>query len=128
MPVIVEHIQAPVSEDQVDLTKIYNDAPDWLKGNATADEWLTSVLASENLHLYTARFNDRLLAATVISQSGNNWQLNWLNVRTVTRNRGVGQRLISEVRRMATEQQCSFTVKEMKDVSLPSFLCAVNND
>lgn len=51
----------------------------------------------ENHRLYAARFNDRLLAAVELTIRGTQGRLEKLEVREVTRRRGVGSYLLEEV-------------------------------
>ncbi|WP_281647701.1 acetyl-CoA sensor PanZ family protein [Parendozoicomonas sp. Alg238-R29] len=126
MPVIVEHIHNPTADDQNDLTKTYNDAPDWLKTAEQAGQWMTDILSSSETALYAGRFNDRLIAAAVVQKSESNWHLVWLNVRSVTRDRCVGRRIISELQRMANEHDCSLSAEKPADQQVvekfPSYL------
>ncbi len=126
MPVIVESIKTPTAADHADLIKIYNDAPKWLTTEAIAEEWLSRTLADAQLHLYAARFNDRLLAAAIISPTVSEtkiaWELEWLNVRKITRNRGVGQRLTGELQRLAKKCGASLVVRRSTESPLPSYL------
>ncbi|MGD8107399.1 aspartate 1-decarboxylase autocleavage activator PanM [Pantoea sp. FN0302] len=52
---------------------------------------------NENHRLYAARFNERLLAAVELEIRGTLGELSKLEVREVTRRRGVGHYLIEEV-------------------------------
>ena len=121
MPVIVESVTAPAAADQIDLLKIYNDAPEWLKQTETADEWLTRILADEQIFIYGGRFNDRLLTVALVSRSQQQWVLDWLTVRKVTRNRGVGRRIIDVLQQMAAEDDATLVVRDTADKSLPSW-------
>lgn len=125
MPVIVESITAPSIDDQTDLLKIYNDAPEWLKQAETPEEWLIRVLADENIFLYAGRFNDRLLAAALINRSQQQWSLEWLTVRNVTRNRGVGKRTVDVLQQMATENNATLAVSGTTEIPLPLWLQAL---
>lgn len=102
MPVLVEEINEPSSQDLTDLSKVYQDAPEWLLAPfASRDELISSALA--NRQLMAGRFNDRLLAAAIVEKGEAAWQLSHLCVRTVTRKRGVARRLLAEVQRLAQE-------------------------
>lgn len=102
MPVLVEEINEPSSQDLTDLNKVYQDAPEWLLAPfASRDELISSALA--NRQLMAGRFNDRLLAAAIVEKGEAAWQLSHLCVRTVTRKRGVARRLLAEVQRLAQE-------------------------
>lgn len=102
MPVLVEEINEPSSQDLTDLNKVYQDAPEWLLAPfASRDELISTALA--NRQLMAGRFNDRLLAAAIVEKGEAAWQLSHLCVRTVTRKRGVARRLLAEVQRLAHE-------------------------
>ncbi|WP_446937459.1 acetyl-CoA sensor PanZ family protein [Pseudomonas aeruginosa] len=78
MPVIVETLAQPSTQDRLDLAKIYADAPDWL-------------------------FAPHADGAALLRRGGDAWQLSHLCVRGITRGRGVGRRLLDEARRLAAE-------------------------
>ncbi|QLF93298.1 acetyl-CoA sensor PanZ family protein [Pseudomonas sp. ABC1] len=102
MPVHVETVSAPSEQDRLDLSRIYQDAPDWLlPPYADADSLIESALASG--HLIAGRFNDRLLGAAMLQEDESGWRLSHLCVRSITRQRGVGRRIIEEARRHAAE-------------------------
>ena len=122
MPVIVESVIAPSAADQADLLKIYNDTPDWLKQGETPDEWLTRILADDQIAIYAGRFNDRLLVTALVSCDQQQWVLDWLTVRKVTRNRGVGKRIIDVLQQLAADEDATLVVKDYADKSLPSWL------
>jgi ribosomal protein S18 acetylase RimI-like enzyme len=102
MPVVVEAVRTPSQQDRLDLAKIYADAPaDLFAPGETAEVWLAAALADGSL--IAARFNDRLLGAARLTRQHDAWRLSHLCVRSVTRRRGVGLRLVSEAQRMARE-------------------------
>ncbi|MEZ3500892.1 aspartate 1-decarboxylase autocleavage activator PanM [Pantoea sp. KPR_PJ] len=74
-------------QDQIDLGKI------WPQENMAALEQSLS----ENHRVYAARFNARLLGALKLEISGTQGKISQLEVREVTRRRGVGQYLLEEV-------------------------------
>lgn len=100
MPVFLEHIQLPGSQDRTDLEKIYADAPAWLlPPYASAEDLLHGNLMQGNL--VGARFNQRLLGAAILRQEGDQWLVSHLCVREITRMRGVARRLLDELQREA---------------------------
>ncbi len=122
MPTYIEHFDTLNPEDHQDMVKIHTDAPEWLQTPAQAEQWITSALSTTGLHLYGARFNDRLLGAAIIDQSQEGlWQLKWLSVRTVTRDRGVGRRMVAELTRFANEQNCALKADKTEQ-TLPSYI------
>ena len=121
MPVIVEHLTRLAPEDRVDIEKIRNDAPEWLPTDKSIDEWLKQ----PNQKLFAGRFNDRLIVAALVTEEKNQWNLTWLCVREVTRNRCVGQRIVSELERIAGESGCSLQISLPESAqldTLPSYL------
>ncbi|UVE18198.1 PanM family protein [Pseudomonas sp. LS44] len=102
MPVIVERISQPSEQDRLDLAKIYADAPAWLLAPYTdAQALIAAGLAAGTL--LSGRFNDRLLGAALLESGSVHWRLSHLCVRTLTRKRGVGRRLLDEAQRIARE-------------------------
>lgn len=100
MPVLVEEINEPSSQDLSDLNKIFQDAPDWMLAPfASRQALLEAALA--NRQLLAGRFNDRLLGAALIEKGEQHWRLSHLCVRAVTRKRGVARRLLDEAQRLA---------------------------
>ncbi|TBU99313.1 acetyl-CoA sensor PanZ family protein [Stutzerimonas kirkiae] len=100
MPVHVETVSAPSEQDRIDLSRIYQDAPGWLlPPHASAGGLIESALASGQL--IAGRFNDRLLGAALLQPDETGWRLSHLCVRGITRQRGVGRRIIEEARRRA---------------------------
>lgn len=74
------------AQDCIDVKKIWPDVePDVLAAEL-----------SEHRQLYAARFNQRLLAAVRVTITGTQGRLSQLEVREVTRRRGVGLYLIEE--------------------------------
>ncbi|MCG7390313.1 aspartate 1-decarboxylase autocleavage activator PanM [Pantoea sp. ACRSB] len=73
-------------QDQIDLAKI------WPNEDIAALE----KSLSENQRLYAARFNERLLGALKLEIVGAQGKISQLEVREVTRRRGVGQYLMEE--------------------------------
>ncbi|SDO50569.1 acetyl-CoA sensor PanZ family protein [Pseudomonas jinjuensis] len=102
MPVIVETLVQPTEQDRQDLLKIYADAPDWLLAPHADAPALVEAGLREG-RLLGGRFNDRLLGAAWLELDDDAWRLSRLCVRKVTRGRGVGQRLLDESRRLASE-------------------------
>lgn len=102
MPIVVEHLHDATHQDRQDLQKIYQDAPAWLfEPFSDAGQLINSCLTEGTL--IAARFNDRLLGAARLQRHQDAWYLSHLCVRKVTRRRGVAERLVSEARKMARE-------------------------
>ncbi|MNZ13136.1 PanD maturation factor [compost metagenome] len=102
MPVLVETLSNPSEQDRGDLAKIYADAPAWLLAPYADAAALVQCGLDEGL-LVAGRFNDRLLGAALVVRGERHWRLSHLCVRKVTRNRGVGRRLVEEAARLARE-------------------------
>lgn len=87
MKLTIIRLQQLSEQDRSDIKKI------WPQANIAA---LESEL-NEVKQLYAARFNDRLLAAVRVTLSGSAGEMQQLEVREVTRRRGVGLYLVQEV-------------------------------
>ncbi len=87
MPVILEAINAADAADQADLRLILADTPD---GDALLRQWQAS-----GLHLWGGRFNGRLLALACCREVEDTWWLQHLQVRELTRRRGVATQLLT---------------------------------
>ena len=110
MPIVVEHLEQATHQDQQDLQKIYRDAPAWLfEPFSDATQLIARCL--EEGSLIAARFNDRLLGAARLQRHQNAWRLSHLCVRNITRRRGVAERLVSEARRMAQQDNAELRLQ-----------------
>lgn len=87
MKLTIIRLQQLSTQDRIDLGKI------WPGVDVDALE----KKLNENHRLYAARFNERLLAAVELNIRGTHGELSRLEVREVTRRRGVGSYLIEEV-------------------------------
>ncbi|MCW2269249.1 PanD maturation factor [compost metagenome] len=102
MPIVVETLTTPSQQDLQDLARLYADAPAWMLAGPEQALALVSA-ALEDGSLIAARFNDRLLGAARLQREDVAWQLSDLCVRSLTRRRGVGLRLVNEAQRLAQE-------------------------
>lgn len=93
MPVILEPITAPTEQDLLDLEKIYADFP----GDLRWPEVEQKLRANPAMNLYGALFNGRLIGAVAITARGDEADIDYLCVRTVTRRRGVGREIIRQL-------------------------------
>ena len=110
MPIVVEHLEQATHQDQQDLQKIYRDAPAWLfEPFSDATQLIARCL--EEGSLIAARFNDHLLGAARLQRHQNAWRLSHLCVRNITRRRGVAERLVSEARRMAQQDNAELRLQ-----------------
>ena len=110
MPIVVEHLEQATHQDQQDLQKIYRDAPAWrFEPFSDATQLIGECL--EEGSLIAARFNDRLLGAARLQRHQDAWRLSHLCVRNITRRRGVAERLVSEARRMAQQDNAELRLQ-----------------
>ncbi|GFM72938.1 hypothetical protein PSCICL_39300 [Pseudomonas cichorii] len=118
MPVLVGIINSPTYQDQEDLQKIYRDAPQWLFSPFTDAAQLIETTLSDGT-LLAGRFNDRLLGAARLEQTGDVWRLSHLCVRALTRRRGVAERLVAHAQKSARHAGCELrlqTTAELPEV------------
>ncbi|MBB3047617.1 putative GNAT family N-acyltransferase [Litorivivens lipolytica] len=83
MPVVAEIVSQPCAQDLIDLKKTYEDRT----------EWLQTAVAGSDL-VVAGRFNDRLVSGFLLKDQGDHWQLEKLQVREITRRRGVARQTI----------------------------------
>ncbi len=102
MPVLLTIVNDKTDQAHIEqLEKIYTDAqPErlaQLPNINSAKSFVDTILQSPDHSFYCGLFNDRLIAAIAISQQSNAWQISHLCVRSITRRRGVGSRLLTLV-------------------------------
>lgn len=102
MPVLLTVVNDKTDQARVEqLEKIYTDAqPERLAQLPNVDSaksFVEYILHSPDHSFYCGLFNERLIAALVVSKSDDYWQVSHLCVRSVTRRRGVGSRLLTLV-------------------------------
>ncbi len=86
MKLTIQRITTLTPQDRLDLAKVWPQI----------DISQLEAALSETQRLYAARFNDRLLAALRLEICGTLGKVSHLNVREVTRRRGVGQYLLED--------------------------------
>jgi GNAT superfamily N-acetyltransferase len=86
MKLTIQRLTSLTAQDRIDLVKVWPGI----------DIVQLEAQLSETQRLYAARFNDRLLAALQLTISGTQANITHLEVREVTRRRGVGQYLLEE--------------------------------
>ncbi len=86
MKLTIQRLASLTAQDRIDLAKVWTEI----------DIVQLEAQLSETQRLYVARFNDRVLAALQLTISGTLGKITCLNVREVTRRRGVGQYLLEE--------------------------------
>lgn len=102
MPVIAERITQPSKQDLIDLDKTCEGDKQWLHDALASGDWLIG-----------GRFNDRLVAAFLLKNAENHWQLQHLQVRAITRRRGVArQTLRSALTTLPLERPVSVNLSE----------------
>lgn len=102
MPVLLTVVNDKTDQACVEqLEKIYTDAqPERLAQLPNVDSaksFVENILQSPDHDFYCGLFNERLIAALVVSKQDDYWQVSHLCVRSVTRRRGVGSRLLTLV-------------------------------
>ena len=103
MPVFLEIITRLEGQDQIDLVKVYQDAPkEWIKSD-NAEDFLNKKLSNGQIIL-AGRFNDRLLGSVLCLQENDGWHLSDLCVRKVTRQRSVSAQLLHRICQTADQQ------------------------
>lgn len=115
MPVLLTVVtETPDEARREQLVKIYSDAqPERLAqadGPVSAEDFVSGILADSSKHFYCGLFNERLIAAAVVEPKSGYWQLSQLCVRSVTRRRGVGSRLLTLIIEAARAEQCSLQI------------------
>lgn len=132
MPIIVGTLSSrPSTMDLGDLQKIYQDAPAGLLPSYCdvhdASNLLSTLRPNTYTNFYVARFNGRLLGAVSVTRQSHIFQAMHLCVRKVTRNRGVGKRLMEVVGQIANQQNralCFSIPKHQQRNDLPAWLQA----
>jgi N-acetylglutamate synthase-like GNAT family acetyltransferase len=101
VPVILRKVTSPEGQDQIDLTKTFGELKELIISDQVIDnnEDLTQqLLASHNQPdqrwIACAFFNDRIIGAMTVEEQTGQMKINNLVVRQVTRDRGVGHRLV----------------------------------
>ncbi len=111
MPVVLEHITQPTSDDWDDLEKIRADTgatPDALGFSSTRQD-LEGKL-NNDFWILAGRFNDRLVGAMLVTRQGNELELSQAGVRTITQRKGVLHQLLFLLDRWTTEHGLSVYV------------------
>ncbi len=117
MPIIVEQVTEPNEQDFIDLIKVYSDYPNFSSKDETGiKQWLAEQLSAPNQRLYAARFNDRLLGAACLQglDTGTTEApliIHSFCVRNVTRRRGVGSKLLLDLKTFADTESFCLTIQ-----------------
>ncbi|GLQ33533.1 acetyl-CoA sensor PanZ family protein [Litoribrevibacter albus] len=101
MPVILRKVTSPEGQDHIDLTKTFGELKELIvddqvieNSDTFTEELLQRHNQPENQWIACAFFNDRIIGAMSVEESTGQMKLNNLTVRQVTRDRGVGHRLL----------------------------------
>lgn len=86
MKLTIQRLTSLSTQDRIDLTKVWPEI----------DISQLEAQLSETQRMYAARFNDRLLAALQLTIQDTQGKITHLQVREVTRRRGVGKYLLEE--------------------------------
>ncbi|MFC3152328.1 acetyl-CoA sensor PanZ family protein [Litoribrevibacter euphylliae] len=101
MPVILRKVTSPEGQDHIDLTKTLGELQELILNDQVvenSDEKTQTLLQQhnqpDNQWIACAFFNDRIIGAMTVEESTGQMKLNNFTVRQVTRDRGVGHRLL----------------------------------
>ena len=94
MPLLLEPVIQPTEQDLIDLGKI---AEEMGEPADSAAQWVERINNDRARQLFATRFNDRLLAIAEIHSTDNQWLVERILVREITRRRGVGSYLLKAI-------------------------------
>lgn len=127
MPLLVESVRQTLPEAlAAALARVYRDSPEFASSEA-AMTVLAQGLGEDGSVLYSGVFNSKPIAAVLASGSGKCRQLRHLCVHPANRGRGVGARLMDEVRRLEGEQGVEYleAVFDLSQAGVPEMLLAM---
>ncbi|MBL4868985.1 MAG: acetyl-CoA sensor PanZ family protein, partial [Pseudomonadales bacterium] len=127
MPLMVHRFDAYPAELEDDLTRIYVDAP---KFKGLGDQALTTIrdyFILPNTCLYAAQFNGRWLAASIVTGEKER-EIRLICVRNMSRQQGIGRKLLSEIKRLELVQGCEalYTRVESGNPAAQAFLTSLD--
>lgn len=116
MPVHLEWVHTPSDQDEIDLKKLLQDAPQewgWSSSQESISSWIEQIKQSGN-QIAAGRFNDRLITIAVITPAEQSkvFLIKQLLVRTVTRERGVAKQLLVRLTQWADQEGFSLIVHD----------------
>jgi len=116
LPVHLEWVHTPSDQDEIDLKKLLQDAPQdwgWSSSQESISSWIEQIKQSGN-QIAAGRFNDRLITIAVITpaQQPKAFLINQLLVRAVTRERGVAKQLLVRLTQWADQEGFSLIVHD----------------
>ena len=101
MPVILRKVTSPEGQDHIDLTKTFGELQELIIADQVVNnspentEQLLQAYSKPDSHwIACAFFNDRIIGAMTVEESTGQFKINNLVIRKVTRDRGVGHRLL----------------------------------
>jgi predicted GNAT family N-acyltransferase len=112
-------VSSPSEQDLVDLNKLLAEAPaEWLPTHSEdlATDYLQQARAN-NQKVAAGRFNDRLIATTLISSIDENdasLEIDQMLVRSITRDRGVAKQVLVRLTQLADQNGQTLIVKDPK--------------
>jgi len=123
MPLLVRCFDTYPTELESDLARIYSDDPAY-KG--LGDQALTTIkndFDDPSTRLYAAQFNGRWLAAGIVTGEKNR-EIRSICVRNMSRQQGIGRKLLNEIKRLELQQGCDalFTCIESSNPAAQAFL------
>ncbi|CAM3900453.1 aspartate 1-decarboxylase autocleavage activator PanM [Rahnella victoriana] len=113
MKLTIQKLTSLSAQDLIDLAKIWPEQ--------TESDWQASL--QNDLALFAAVFNERILGAVKITLDGDQGQLSDLRVREVTRRRGVGLYLMEELQAQLPQVK-SWTMHAEPEPVLNAFMQA----
>ena len=127
MSIVIRSFEQYPTSYESDLARIYEDEPTFKGIPSHALAAIQAEFNQPNTMLYIAQFNDWWLAsATVVG--GEEREIRLLCVRSATRLRGVGSRLIQEIKRIELANGCRrlFTYADPNNPQAEAFYSALN--
>jgi len=97
-----------------DLQKIYAD---YLPPAALTEEAISTLIAEPTTRLYMTMFNDRHIGAAKVSIEGSQATLTQLTVRDLTRRRGVGKNLLTQIQKSLSADNITHIRYDLQEVS-----------
>lgn len=98
-------------QDKIDLNKILIELPQY---SGSSPEQLSSAVSDlcQRYDLVSGYFNERILAACWLKQTDSHTEVKNLCVRSVTRRRGVGKKLLIDLQQLLSADNKPFSCDE----------------
>ncbi len=101
MPVILRKVTSPADQDHIDLSKTFGELQELIiddqvvkNTNDHTEQLLQQYGKPDQKWIASAFFNDRIIGAMCVEEQTGQLKLSNFTVRKVTRDRGVGHRLL----------------------------------